>query len=81
MQRKELPNVRIVDNGAAFLISVDGIAVSAHNSLGGAWRHIEWMHAVASQCFTVGERKMHIKEWLKHMYDNGCLDEQRMYSD
>ena len=69
-----MQNVRIHDNGAAFLVTVDGLTVSAHNSLGNAWRHIEWMYAVASQRFTVGESKTPVKEWCNLMHKAGYLD-------
>jgi hypothetical protein len=48
-------NVKINDNGAAFMIEVNGLITSHHSTLGGAWRHIEWMYRIASQQFTVGE--------------------------
>lgn len=67
-------NVEIYDNGAAFMVMVDGLIVKACNSLGGAWRHIEWMHVVASQNFTVGKKKVPVKEWLDHMYAIGFMD-------
>jgi hypothetical protein len=69
-----MANVKVVDNGAAFLVTVDGLVTSAHNSLGGAWRHIEWMYAVASQRFTVGDSKTPVKEWINGMHKAGYLD-------
>ena len=69
-------NVRVKDNGAAFLVTVNGLTVSAHNSLGGAWKHIQWMFEVASQEFTVGEKKVHVKDWLVGMMKAGYLDEK-----
>lgn len=69
-----MANVKVVDNGAAFLVTVDGLVTSAHNSLGGAWRHIEWMYAVASQRFTVGDSKAPVKEWINGMHKAGYLD-------
>ena len=69
-----MANVKVVDNGAAFLVTVDGLVTSAHNSLGGAWRHIEWMYAVASQRFTVGDSKTPVKEWINGMHEAGYLD-------
>lgn len=69
-----MSNVRIQDNGAAFLVCVDGLITSAHNTLGGAWRHIEWMYAVASQRFTVGEKETPVREWLQGMHRAGYLD-------
>lgn len=69
-----MQNVRIKDNGSAFLVTVDGLIASAHNSLGGAWRHVEWMYAVASQRFTVGEKETPVKEWIHGMKKSGFLD-------
>lgn len=68
-----MANVRIHDNGAAFLVCVDGLITSAHRSLGDAWRHIEWMYAVASQQFTVGESETPVKEWINNMHKGGYL--------
>lgn len=69
-----MANVRVYDNGAAFCVTVDGLITSAHNTLGGAWRHIEWMYAVASQRFTVGESETPVKEWINNMRKAGYLD-------
>ena len=69
-----MPNVRIKDNGAAFLVTVNGLTVSHHASLGDAWRHVEWMYAVASQRFTVGEKETPVKEWIHGMKKAGFLD-------
>ena len=70
----ELANVTIYDNGAAFMVCVNGLITSAHNSLGGAWRHIEWMYSVASQKFTVGDKKIPVTEWIEGMRKAGYLD-------
>lgn len=67
-------NVSIYDNGAAFMITANGLIVKACNSLGEAWRHIEWMHGVASQKFTVGKNYVPVVEWLEHMKRIGYLD-------
>lgn len=67
-------NIRIMDNGSAFLVCLDGLITSTHSSLGDAWRHIEWMYAVASQRFTVGEQEIPVKEWLQNMHKAGYLD-------
>lgn len=69
-----MQNVRVMDNGAAFLVTVDGLIASAHSTLGGAWRQIEWMYAVASQRFTVGESKTPVREWVNNMHRLGYLD-------
>lgn len=69
-----MKNVRIADNGAAFLILVDGLITSAHSTLGDAWRHIEWMYAVASQDFTVGPAERPVKNWINGMHKSGFLD-------
>lgn len=69
-------NIRIYDNGAAFMIQADGLIVHAARSLGDAWRHIQWMYEIASQEFTVGERKVPVKEWLEGMMKAGYLDKK-----
>lgn len=70
---KKMHNVRIHDNGAAFMIMVDGLIVTGFNSLGGAWKHIEWMWAVAQQDFTVGSDEIHVKRWIDHMKKQGFM--------
>lgn len=72
-----MQNVRIHDNGAAFLVMVDGLIVSHYNSLGGAWRHIQWMYEIAQQQFTVGESKTPVREWIRRMMKLGYLEEKR----
>lgn len=67
-------NVKVHDNGAAFLIMVNGLAVKACNSLGDAWRHIEWMYKVASQQFTVGYKEVPVEEWVEGLKKAGYLD-------
>ena len=67
-------NVTISDNGACYMVSVNGLAVQGFNTLGGAWQHIEWMYRVASQRFTVGKNKTPVLDWLKAMNTNGYLD-------
>lgn len=66
-----MANVRIK---AAFLITVDGLIASHHDTLEDAWRHVEWMYAVAPQRFTVGEKEIPVKEWLLGMKKAGFLD-------
>ncbi len=63
----KIANVTIYDNGAAFCVQVNGLIVSAHNSLGDAWRHIEWMYQIAQQQFTVGKNNIPAKEWVENM--------------
>lgn len=70
----KLNNVRIKDNGSAFLITSNDLIVSHHKTLGDAWRHIEWMYKVAQQKFTVGKNKVQVSNWLENMYNNGYLD-------
>lgn len=67
-------NVRIHDNGAAFLVRVNGLTVAHFNTLGNAWRHIDWMYAVESQNFTVGQYEIPVKVWLHEMKRSGFLD-------
>lgn len=69
-----MKNVTIYDNGAAYMVCVDGMITSAHNTLGGAWRHIEWMMAVAGQRFTVGKEETPVREWVNGMHKAGYLD-------
>lgn len=73
MIKDNLLNVTIVDNGAAFLVLADGLIVGCFDSLGGAWRHIEWMYCVASHRFTVGKKRVPVLSWLKGMYAAGML--------
>lgn len=70
-------NAGIYDNGAAFCVTVNGMIVEAKNTLGDAWRHIQWMYEVASQEFTVGESETPVKEWIVGMMKNGYLDYKR----
>jgi hypothetical protein len=67
-------NVNIRDNGAAFCVTVNGMIVVAKNSLGDAWRHIQWMYEIACQDFTVGDKETPVKQWLKGMMIAGYLD-------
>ena len=69
-------NVRVHDNGAAFIITVDGMITSAHNSLGGAWRHIVWMYEIASQEFTVGASETPVREWITGMMRQGYIEKK-----
>lgn len=68
-------NIDIFDNGAAFMVTVNGMIVKACSTLGGAWNHIAWMYKVASQDFTVGKNKIHVKEWIEHMVAIGFMDD------
>lgn len=74
MSNKSKPNVNVYDNGAAFMVTVDGIITHACNSLGGAWRHIQWMYEVASQDFTVGSKGTPVRDWLDGMMKAGYID-------
>ena len=67
-------NVRVHDNGAAFMILVNGLTVKACSSLGDAWRHIKWMHDVASQQFTVGTKEVAVEDWIEGMKKAGYID-------
>ena len=69
-----MQNVSIYDNGACFMIMVDGLQVKPCRSLGDAWRHIVWMYRVASQNFTVGKKKVPVIEWIDGMTKAGYLD-------
>ena len=74
-------NIRIRDNGAAFLICVRandddgyGLIVKACSSLGLAWEHIVWMYRVAGQEFTVGKKRVPVTNWIDGMTKAGYLD-------
>lgn len=67
-------NVSIYDNGAAYCITVNGLIVCTKNSLGNAWRHIQWMHEIATQDFTVGNKEVPVREWIEGMKKAGYLD-------
>lgn len=68
----ELMNVIIVDKGR-YTVCVNGLAVCAFDTLGDAWRHIEWMVAVARQEFTVGYERVSAKEWVNQARARGCF--------
>lgn len=70
----KLPNITIDDRAERFRISVNGLIVSAHNTLGGAWKHIAWMHRVAGQKFTVGKKEIPVEQWIDGMEKAGMLD-------
>lgn len=67
-------NVCIHDNGTAFMVEVNGMAVCGFYSLGDAWKHIVWMRRVASQNFTVGEKEIPVVEWIERMQYLGYLE-------
>lgn len=69
-------NITVYDNGAAYMVEVDGLIVKACSSLGDAWRHIQWMYEVASQEFTVGQKRVPVRQWLVGMMKAGYLDEK-----
>ena len=72
----KLVNVTIKDYGAGYWIMADGLVVTTQNSLGNAWRHIQWMYEVASQEFTVGPKKIPVKDWLAGMMYAGFMDKK-----
>ena len=67
-------NVTIRDNGSAYMISVDGLIVAHKSSLGEAWRHVVWMHRIATQEFTVGLKCVPVKVWIDAMLKAGYLE-------
>ena len=67
-------NVNIKDNGAAYCITVDGLIVHFEATLQKAWEHIHWMYLIASQDFTVGDRKVPVREWVEGMRKAGYLE-------
>lgn len=72
-------NVSIDDNGASFLLVINNctsgrFVVGAFNTLGEAWKHIEWMYQIESQEFTVGKKGILVTKWIKGMKQAGYLD-------
>ena len=67
-------NIDIYDNGAGFMVTVNGMIVEGFSTLGAAWNHIAWMHKVASQEFTVGKKNVPVKDWIEHMVAIGFME-------
>ena len=72
-------NVRIEDNGAAYLIVVNKgtnnrFVVCSKSSLGVAWKHIEWMYKIETQSFTVGKKQVPVTDWIEGMKKAGYLE-------
>lgn len=67
-------NVTVYDNGACFMVCVNGLMTCGFSSLGQAWNHIAWMHRVASQKFTVGKNEVPVEEWLENGIKSGFLE-------
>lgn len=72
-------NVTIDDNGAAFLLVINNsseqrFVISAHNTLGDAWRAIYWLYQIESQEFTVGKNEIPVKEWIEGMMKAGYIE-------
>lgn len=66
--------VSVEDNGAAFLVVVNGggddrLVVGAERSLGDAWRKIKWMHDIECQEFFVRcpRQDIPVSEWIAAM--------------
>ena len=68
-------NVTVRDNGICFMVCVNGLMICRFNSLGSAWNYIAWLHRVVHQNFTVGEKKIPVKEWLENGIKYGYLEE------
>lgn len=72
-------NVSIDDNGSAFLLVMNNdseqrFVMSAHQTLGDAWRQICWLYQIESQDFTVGKKKIPVTEWIKGMKQAGYIE-------
>lgn len=72
-------NVRIDDNGAAFLLVINNnseqrFVISVHSTLGDAWRAIYSLYQIESQEFTVGKNEIPVKEWIKGMKQAGYIE-------
>ena len=79
LELKKSYNVSVDDNGAGFLIVInkgtsERFVVGAFNTLGEAWKHIEWMYQIESQKFTVGRKGIPVTEWINGMKKAGYLD-------
>lgn len=72
---KMMHHVTTHDNGAAFCVCMDGLVIAAFSTLGAAWKHIVWMHTIASQQFVVGPNKTPVREWMAAMYRAGWMDD------
>lgn len=71
---KDIPNVTICDNGACFMIQVDGLQVKSCLTLGDAWNYIVWMYKVVNQKFTVGKKEIPVSEWIDLMKKLSFID-------
>ena len=69
-----MQNIKIHDNGAAFMIMVDGMIVMHFQTLANAWDHIKWMHEVATQDFTVGDKRIPVRDWIAGMKTAGYIN-------
>lgn len=72
-------NISVDDNGSAFLLVMNNnseqrFVMSAHKTLGDAWRQICWLYQIESQEFTVGKKEIPVTEWIKGMEQAGYLD-------
>lgn len=72
-------NVTVEDNGAAFLVVInkgtsERFVVAAFQTLGEAWKHVEWLYKIESQEFTVGKNEIAVTEWISGMRKAGYLD-------
>ena len=79
VKMKKNYNVSFDDNGAGFLIVInkgtsERFVVGTFNTLGKAWKHIEWMYQIESQEFTVGRKGRPVTEWIHYMKKAGFLD-------
>lgn len=74
---EKLQHVTVKDNGAAFLVTVDGLTVYAGSTLAAAWEHIVWMHTISSQQFTVGPNKTPVRQWMACMYHAGWMADNK----
>ena len=72
-------NVRIEDNGAAFLLVINNnseqrFVISTHRTLSDAWNKICWLYQIESQDFTVGKKEIPVAEWIKGMKQAGYIE-------
>lgn len=72
-------NVTVEDSGAAFEIVINAgseqrLVVASFNTLGAAWKHIEWMYAIEQQMFTVGKKRVIVTQWISGMRQAGYIE-------
>lgn len=76
---KKMMNVRVDDNGSAFILVVSNgseqrFVISAHSTLMKAWEQIKWMYEIETQEFTVGKKEIPVRQWIENMTAAGIWE-------